>query len=285
MPGAGVRKGSGTAKSAPPALGRVLIHGQPPYRVAVLHGGPGAPGSAGGLARALTAGQRGVLEPWQSAGTLEGQIAELRAQLEAHAGTPVALVGHSWGAMLGYLAAAHHPDLVARLVMVGSGVFEERYADAIVGIRFSRLRPADRATATVLLEGLEDPQTEDRDRILGELGRLFAKTDTYHPLPAEQEKDLPACDYETHVRVWADLVALRRSGRLLELGRQIRCPVFAIHGDYDPHPADGVRRPLAGVLADFRFVLLEHCGHEPWKEMEAREAFLWIVEQELGEGG
>jgi pimeloyl-ACP methyl ester carboxylesterase len=55
----------------------------------------------------------------------------------------------------------------------------------------------------------------------------------------------------------------------------------AIHGDYDPHPAEGVREPLSKVLKDFRFILLEHCGHLPWIEREAREGFFELVRGEL----
>ena len=44
---------------------------------------------------------------------------------------------------------------------------------------------------------------------------------------------------------------------------------MAIHGDYDPHPASGVKEPLSRILRDFRFILLDHCGHTPWKEVEA----------------
>jgi pimeloyl-ACP methyl ester carboxylesterase len=74
---------------------------------------------------------------------------------------------------------------------------------------------------------------------------------------------------------------MRSSGELLELGRQISCPVVALHGDYDPHPADGVRGPLASVLSEFRFVLLERCGHMPWIERQARERFFEVLEEEL----
>lgn len=56
---------------------------------------------------------------------------------------------------------------------------------------------------------------------------------------------------------------------------------MAIHGDYDPHPAEGVRRPLSRVLDDFEFVLLESCGHRPWIERAARDWFYDILRQEL----
>lgn len=74
---------------------------------------------------------------------------------------------------------------------------------------------------------------------------------------------------------------MRRSGTLLELAQRIQCPVVAIHGDYDPHPAEGVRKPLLSVLKDFRFVLLKQCGHKPWIERRATEAFYQVLEEEL----
>jgi len=58
-------------------------------------------------------------------------------------------------------------------------------------------------------------------------------------------------------------VELRKSGKLLKLGKQIKYPVIAIHGDYDPHPAEGVLIPLSSILKYFRFLLLKHCGHKP----------------------
>jgi hypothetical protein len=42
-----------------------------------------------------------------------------------------------------------------------------------------------------------------------------------------------------------------------------------------------VRDPLAEVLADFRFVLLAKCGHEPWQERQAREPFFALLRDEL----
>ncbi len=99
-------------------------HGEPPFRVAVLHGGPGAGGEVAPVAREL-ARRRGVLEPLQTATTLDGQVGELSRQLEGHAAPPVVLIGYSFGAWLGALVAAVRPELVRKLVLVSSGPFEE----------------------------------------------------------------------------------------------------------------------------------------------------------------
>jgi translation elongation factor EF-4 len=53
-------------------------YGSAPYRVAVVHGGPGAPGSVAAVARELAKGC-GILEPLQTATTVAGQVDELRA--------------------------------------------------------------------------------------------------------------------------------------------------------------------------------------------------------------
>jgi pimeloyl-ACP methyl ester carboxylesterase len=54
-----------------------------------------------------------------------------------------------------------------------------------------------------------------------------------------------------------------------------------IHGTYDPHPSDGIRLPLEKSIGDFRFILLENCGHEPWTEKHAASRFFEILEREI----
>jgi pimeloyl-ACP methyl ester carboxylesterase len=83
------------------------------------------------------------------------------------------------------------------------------------------------------------------------------------------------------MNVWPEAAAMRANGQLLALGRSIQCPVIAIHGDYDSHPAAGVRHPLSRVLRDFRFVLLERCGHEPWVEKHAKDEFFRVLHSEI----
>jgi len=255
-------------------------YGQPPFTVAVLHGGPGAPGSMAPVARKLAANW-GVLEPLQTATSVAGQIEELRTVLKDYGYLPITLVGSSWGAMLGFMVAARHPELIKKLILVGSGVYEERYAAHIQATRLSRLTPAERREAHSLQTALDDPDRGDKGAALAQIGKLFTKVDAYHPLTLETE--ILEVQPEIHQQVWGEAAGLRKSGRLLALGRQIQCPVVAIHGDYDPHPAQGVEQPLSAVLPDFRFILLRNCGHLPWLEREARDEFYEILTSELGQ--
>lgn len=65
-------------------------------------------------------------------------------------------------------------------------------------------------------------------------------------------------------------------------GKQIMCPVVAIHEDYDPHPAEGVKDPLSRILKNCRLVTLKNCGHDPWIEPYAKDKFYEVLKEELG---
>jgi pimeloyl-ACP methyl ester carboxylesterase len=254
-------------------------YGKPPYTVAVVHGGPGARGEVAPVARELSS-RAGILEPLQTATTLEEQVSELHSVLQENASLPVILVGHSWGAWLSFIAAARHPASVRKLVLVGSGPFEPHYAANITGTRLTRLGETDRLRTLHLIEALSGLDTEGKDKLLGEFAALCARADAYDPLPDDDESF--EVRYNVNQLVWQEAEALRHSGGLLEMGKQITCPVVAIHGDYDSHPAEGVERPLSRVVREFRFILLEKCGHSPWLERQARDSFYRIMTSEIG---
>lgn len=253
-------------------------YGDPPFRVAVIHGGPGAPGEMAPVARELSSAW-GVLEPLQTKASLDGQLLELKTVLEAHGDLPFTLIGSSWGAMLGFIFAANYPSFVRKLILVGSAPFEEEYAERIMDIRLGRLNEEERQEARTLMAALSDPRVRDKDTPFARLGKLFSRADSYDPLTLDSE--LLECRYDVHQSVWNDAREVRRSGKLLELGKQIRCPVVAIHGDYDPHPPEGVHEPLTPILGSFRFLLLKDCGHHPWIERAARDRFYDILAEEL----
>ncbi len=236
------------------------------------------------LAKAL-AKNRGVLEPLQTAKSLEGQVKELRTVLDNNADTPVVLIGHSWGAWLSYILAARYPDLVKKLILVGSGPFEARYVKTLAENRFKRLSEKERSEFESIVNRLNEPKTKDKDKYHARLRDLSYKTDTYDPITDEGDEadasELVDCPGEIYQGVWKDAAELRRTGKLLKLGQYIKCPVVAIHGEYDSHPPEGVQKSLYTVLKDFRFILLEKCGHNPWREKQARESYCTILEDEL----
>lgn len=253
-------------------------YGNKPYTAAVLHGGPGAPGGMAPVARELSA-VCGILEPLQTSATLEGQIRELRDLLEEHGDLPLTLIGHSWGAMLSIIFTAQNPRFIKKLILVGSGLYDDKYVPKLVKTRLSRLKKEEKEQASKLREAMNDPGKKEKNELFAQFGKLMAKADSFDPLPLESE--VIEFQYNVFANVWKEARELRKSGELLELGKQIKCPVLAIHGDHDPHPAEGIKNSLSQVVKNFHFILLSNCGHQPWAERNARERFFQILKEEL----
>ncbi|HEX7445716.1 MAG TPA: alpha/beta hydrolase [Methanothrix sp.] len=275
-------------------------YGIAPFHVAVIHGGPGAAGEMAAVAMELCS-DRGVLEPLQTGLSLRAQVEELKSQLQEHANLPVTLIGFSWGAWLSLILAAQYPDLVSSLILIGCGPFEEKYVHKIMETRLSRLRGEEREEAISILAVLEDQndaidweKERDKKSALARMGKLFGKTDAFDPIRGKSEEfdrfandptycetetceSVQECNQDIYQAVWREASLLRQRGELLEVCKRIRCPLIAIHGDYDPHPAEGVREPLQAVLKSFRFILLENCGHMPWIERRAKDRFYSIL--------
>jgi len=258
-------------------MNKFRLYGKAPFDVVVVHGGPGAGGEMAAVARELAFGH-GVLEPFQTALSLDGQVEELKNVIAADGNPPILLIGFSWGAWLSFILAASYPALVKKLILVSSGAFEEKYIQSMHQTRMSRFTVQEREELKQLSQMLVDPAIADKTPYFKRFGALFSRADAYDPLPDDTEIDFRS---DIYANVWPEGAELRRSGKLLELGRQIECPVTAIHGDYDPHPADGVRLPLSSVLRNFNFIELKKCGHKPWVERHARREFFRILEEQL----
>jgi pimeloyl-ACP methyl ester carboxylesterase len=256
-------------------------YGKPPFTIAVIHGGPGAPGEMASVARELSSAYT-VLEPLQTKPTVAGQIEELKSILESCAELPVILIGHSWGAMLGYMFTGENPDMVKKLILVSSGAYEDSYAAGIMDTRFNRMSPEQILEMDAVLDKLDDPAEQKKDALLAKFGEIMSAVDSYNPIPRRTEAI--ECNYEINKSISAEAGLLRSSGKLLSYGLNIKCPVAAIHGTYDPHPAEGVRLPLSRVVKNFKFILLEKCGHDPWYEREARDEFYHVLYRELESG-
>jgi pimeloyl-ACP methyl ester carboxylesterase len=255
-------------------------YGAAPYSVAVIHGGPGVAGEMKPVARELS-DVCGILEPLQTANSIEGQVEELLKVLKENARIPATLIGHSWGAWLSFILTARYPDLVKKLILVASGPFKERYVVGLMKARLGRLKQKDQREILTVIEKLNDPGRNDKNELFTRFGKLLSQADSFDPLP-EGDIDVKF-DAGIFQQVWKEAEQLRRSGELFNLGRKIQCPVIAIHGDYDPHPAEGVNEPLSRVVKNFRFVLLRHCGHKPWIEKQAVKEFYRILREEIRE--
>lgn len=265
------------------SMSQVRKYGSEPFKVAVLHGGPGAPGYMAPVARELSR-DGGVLEPIQARDTLDGQIAELEEQLAAHADPPVILIGSSWGAVLALFMAARHGRLIGELILVGSPVFDSASSSRIESRRLGRMDPDSQKRLNYLQKEMKHASSEKLKGLSEEWGSIFFKTDVYDPITTDLE--VIEVQYELHKKVWSDFTNLRDTpGYLKSEFEKIDKPVTVIHGDYDPHPIEGVRPFLEDCIADIEFHILAGCGHYPWIERNARFRFYEILRREIGWSG
>jgi pimeloyl-ACP methyl ester carboxylesterase len=135
----------------------------------------------------------------------------------------------------------------------------------------SRLSPEDRARAQEISALRRERPHEPLAELTLEYYNLLSNADNYDLDPGAEDGCV-GFQNDVNKSVWAEVVELRESGDLERIVSSVSCPVVAIHGVYDPHPIDEVAGPLSS-LKDFKLVPLEHCGHEPWKERQARDAF------------
>ncbi|HKA93757.1 MAG TPA: alpha/beta hydrolase [Acidimicrobiia bacterium] len=242
--------------------------------VVVLHGGPGAPGSAAALAAPL-APEFEVWEPRQRRSgdaplTVERHVTDLH-DVAASATT---VVGHSWGAMLALSYAARYPADVRTLALVGCGTYDVA----------SRAEYERRINANLGTEGLERkralrtaieraPDAAERDRLFAELGTLNLEAQSFELLP-DVGPDPLVVDARGHAETWGDVLRRQAEGIEPQSFDSIAARVLMLHGDEDPHPGPMIRDSLRPCIPQIDYVEIARCGHEPWRERHGREPFL-----------
>ena len=257
------------------------IYGDRPYSVAVLHGGPGYPGTMAPVARELST-DYGVLEPLQDADSIDGQVKELAVVLQKNADLPVILVGWSWGSTLALITAAQHPNLVRKLILVCGAPLEKKYRENLFIDKLNRLSDDERAEVFSLQEIVYGDIPGDKAASMARLFELFTEADSFELIPYTDE----VIEYQVDINksVGIESHKLYADSDLLRVLAGIRCPVVAINGDSDTRPTTGIIEPLSRILKDFRYILLEKCGHMPWYERYARDRFYKILRKEITHG-
>ena len=240
-------------------------YGKLPYKVLVVHGGPGAPGCCAGICRGL-ADEFGVLEYLQCKNSIQELIEELHSIVIQYNLSKIVLAGHSWGAWLSFIFAAKHPQYVSKLILIDSGPFEAKYLP---------LLHKSRNRQNIPLEQLKDIKKAN----------LYSKGFEYNPdnycLLPDIESDMINFNKSQYELLMNEIRPMRANGELLNFSNLIECPVVAIHGKNDPHPWEGVKIPLESRLTNFKMFIIDKCGHDPWKEYYARDEFFSILKREI----
>lgn len=242
-----------------------------PFVVAV-HGGPGAPGSIGTLAKEMGQYAR-VVEPFQRGSgdmplAVDTHIEDMKNVISQYAvGEKAIVVGHSWGAMLALAFAACYPGLVGKLIIIGCGTFDVKSREAYNDELERRFGRSVSEVAEEIMSGVGSANEK-----MARLGDVFGRAQSFDA--EEEDGEGAACDMKAQKETWADMVRLQADGTYPQKFSEIDCPVIMLHGDYDPHPGKMIHETLARFVPAIEYIEFHRCGHYPWRERHARSEFL-----------
>ena len=255
--------------------------------VFVLHGGPAAVGDVAPVAKGISGSFRAV-EPWQRGSegsplTVARHIADLH-ELAADLGgdSPVAIVGHSWGAMLALCFAAEHPGKVGPIVLVGCGTFDQSSRSTMQAIIEERMDDDVRDQLRRSSIDVADPAEQFMQTF-----KLTRHIYDYEPIgPYAEKEESEPFDLKAYDETWSDMRRLQEQGTYPGAFAAIESPILMMHGQYDPHPGRMIRDSLLPFLPQLEYREFERCGHSPWIERASRELFFsgiceWLEEHEI----
>ena len=242
--------------------------------VLVLHGGPAAVGDVAPIAKGISRSFRAV-EPWQRGSgnvplTVARHIADLHElSTDLNGDSPLAIVGHSWGAMLALCYAAEHPSKVGPIVLVGCGTFDQAARSRMQATIEERMDHELRDK----LRRISTEYTDPTDRFMQtfKLTRHLFDFDPIDPYPEKEESE--PFDRLAHEETWNDMVRLQADEVYPSSFEIIESPVLMLHGEYDPHPGKMIRDSLIHYLPQLEYQEWERCGHSPWIEKSGRKVF------------
>jgi proline iminopeptidase len=206
--------------------------------------------------------------------TIESEIEDLDRVRESIRADAVAVLGHSWGALLAMEYAIRHPDRVSRLILMNSA--PPSRVDAVVfrralqamrtqaeGRRVDELR-VDPAYLSGDVQAVAEfyrihfrPAVRDREQLDRVVGRLRIAFSNEGIVAARAIED--SLYGQTWSREEYDLVPA--------LGR-LDAPTLVIHGDRDFIPVE-IARHVASAIRGSRLLVLADCGHFAFMEQPA----------------
>ena len=176
--------------------------------------------------------------------------------------------------MLALAFAAAHPGMAGPIALIGCGTFDTASRATLEEDIGRRLTDHHRQGLERIRRDLADP-----DARMSAIGSFIA------PLYSHDLVDMPdpgVCDHRGHEETWADMLRLQDEGVIPGAFRVITAPVLMLHGRDDPHPGAMIRDRLQRVMPHLQYVEFDRCGHYPWLERHARDAFLEVLRRWLG---
>jgi pimeloyl-ACP methyl ester carboxylesterase len=178
--------------------------------------------------------------------------------------------------MLGLSFAACFPDRLSSLAIVGCGTYDEECRAQFRSRLENLMDDATRSRLESLkVRAAMETDPAARDAIVRQRGDLTMSIEAYELMNGvDDPSDALPYDGRANVETWNDVLRLQREGVEPQDFNRISCPVMMLHGHKDPHPGGATRDLLRRFIPHLQYVEFEKCGHEPWKEQNARQPFL-----------
>ena len=226
-------------------------------------------GSCRPLARALAGTHRVVLPdlpgfggspPVDGLAAVAARIGEAMADDFEDTKAPAAVIGNGYGSFVALLVALRRPELVARLVLAGTGTaFDEAGRAAFRAMASTAAAKGLGAIADVAMARLFSPEFQAAQP----------------ELMARRRERFLATDPDVFTRACDDLATIDLRPEVAGL----RAPLFVVVGDADQATPPAMARELAGLVEGARFMELKGLAHVPQLQdtgrfIEAVGAFL-----------
>ncbi|PXY31216.1 alpha/beta fold hydrolase [Prauserella muralis] len=223
-------------------------------------------------------------DAWTLAGDVAGLVRAL-GERRAH------LVGHAWGGMLAWTAAALHPRVVATVSVLG-GAHPLALRSAIA--RSALRRRHSQARAMLHLLRFQVPMAPERTLVADDAfavealqrawsGERWRDSDDF-AVTARRFREAMLVPGVAHSALeyyrWAFRAQFRGEGRRFTdaVGTRVRTPVLQLHGEQDPCVLVSTARDSAPWLGPrSRFETLPGVGHYPHLEEPALTAKLLVA--------
>ncbi|OUR93551.1 alpha/beta hydrolase [Halobacteriovorax marinus] len=258
----------------------------------LVHGGPSLFGYMKSLGDQLSHkykivdyAQRGTFETPRTDNdqlSFDSHIEDLRQIIETYnKEQPVTLIGHSWGADLALLTVAKHQGLVEKVISLGTASLEEETGDIFANNIQARLSAEIKIKLEDIDERYKTSKTIDEMNLIMQ-ERLALTGPVYHLDPLTEEM-LPESKWNFNSFSFSidSIWELIESGEVPTLLKEIKEPVIAIHGDYDPIPLKETFKFLEENIPRIKTIEVPKSGHFPWLEKTSKDFFIEVLLEEL----
>jgi len=220
----------------------------------------------------------------EAAYTFEETLSDLNLLLDQHNIAQAALLGHSFGGVVGLLFAERHPEKVSALVLVGAPLaLQETFRTILKNVRTRYETRADSVnlgyirqlenmdTASLgyssycflhaMQAGLYSPAepTEETQKIY----EYFAEDSVLFPLARSMDYAGPQGFWKNEAYTTMNLWPLL--GKCMAAG----LPVYGIYGKEDGLYSRAHVRRLEQYLGEANLTYLDHCSHNPFVDQQA----------------